>query len=658
MQKQSFLKKYLSFVLIFILLFQFCISFNFVSAETLNENNEDIVQETILETQLSETSQDTNSNQNDLKQKDLPIVKSPPKNGNETKGFNPGESVLLITNPDPANYSVVVGTAFNEIGLQPTIQVTYLLANGTDEEIRDELVIWDSADPENPYNSEADGDYLLYATFEDSNLANYVAQNNIELNVTVTVKCKELADKITNLPTPSETANLSAADKLTLRVELIHIKNELELLTDEEKLDLEDYVGNLAMTNFDVLYDLYVINNTDIAEFLDGDWAYISNFSVTEIYDGTGPFDTSDDPNDISYKNRQGNDENDSNRIVRTFDIVSYDLSYTTAISGEYLWIKEGYLCYEFKIPYEANQAQWEISSMTWTGLKVNNKSDLDDKHDGESYYHLETKVINGQTYQVLTGKRFITPTPPNPSAFPGDGTLNAIVRVLNLDNGTTIQPEFKAWLEHNETEGVCPRHNRTEPKTAIGDPVTVTSELRLNVQMLPVSTSYAVSRDHFDFSTGNDLAMNKDAGTVYGRLTGYGITLQLYNPDPNYKGVVMKVEDRKNLEGLVMAEFGENYEGMVLVAQAIRDTMLKTGIRNTITVKQKYGYTPPIRKNVSNDCKRAVAYVFDEGNSAVQHPIHVFYATKYVKSKWHETQKFVFEWRHVRFFAMWHWLK
>jgi hypothetical protein len=85
---------------------------------------------------------------------------------------------------------------------------------------------------------------------------------------------------------------------------------------------------------------------------------------------------------------------------------------------------------------------------------------------------------------------------------------------------------------------------------------------------------------------------------------------------------------------------------------------MLKTGIRNTMTIKQKYGYTPPIRKNVSNDCKRAVAYVFDEGNSAVQHPVHVFYATKYVKSKWHETQKFVFEWRHVRFFAMWHWLK
>jgi hypothetical protein len=47
-------------------------------------------------------------------------------------------------------------------------------------------------------------------------------------------------------------------------------------------------------------------------------------------------------------------------------------------------------------------------------------------------------------------------------------------------------------------------------------------------------------------------------------------------NPDPNYKGVIMKVEDRKNLEGLVMAEFGENYEGMVLLLKQFEIQCLK----------------------------------------------------------------------------------
>lgn len=128
-------------------------------------------------------------------------------------------------------------------------------------------------------------------------------------------------------------------------------------------------------------------------------------------------------------------------------------------------------------------------------------------------------------------------------------------------------------------------------------------------------------------------------------------------NPDLNYQGVIMEVEDRTNLEGLVMAEFGTSYEGMVLVAQAIRDTMLKTGIRNTLIIKKKFGYTPPIRKKVSEACRRAVAFVFDEGGSGVQHPIHVFYATKYAKGKWHNTQKFIIEYAHVRFFAMWRYL-
>lgn len=123
-------------------------------------------------------------------------------------------------------------------------------------------------------------------------------------------------------------------------------------------------------------------------------------------------------------------------------------------------------------------------------------------------------------------------------------------------------------------------------------------------------------------------------------------------NPDPNYVGKPMVVEDRANLEGLVMGEFGTSYEGAVLVAQCIRDTMEKLGTRNTMVVKKKYGYTAPIKTNVSANVKRAVAFVFDDGGSAVQHEILYFYAFNLAKGTFHETQRFVIQFQNCRFFG------
>lgn len=45
------------------------------------------------------------------------------------------------------------------------------------------------------------------------------------------------------------------------------------------------------------------------------DTAYLAEFKVEKIVDGTADFDTSDDPNNMYYKNAVGNDENDHNGI-------------------------------------------------------------------------------------------------------------------------------------------------------------------------------------------------------------------------------------------------------------------------------------------------------------------------------------------------------
>ena len=129
---------------------------------------------------------------------------------------------------------------------------------------------------------------------------------------------------------------------------------------------------------------------------------------------------------------------------------------------------------------------------------------------------------------------------------------------------------------------------------------------------------------------------------------------IQISNPDPNYVGRPLQVQDRAALEGLVMGEFGTDYLGSVLVAQAIRDSMIQSGTNSTARIKQEYGYTAPIRTDVTDNVKRAVAFVFDEGGSGVQHPIYYFYASNLVNSKWHETQKFITQVHAVRFFSSW----
>ncbi len=127
---------------------------------------------------------------------------------------------------------------------------------------------------------------------------------------------------------------------------------------------------------------------------------------------------------------------------------------------------------------------------------------------------------------------------------------------------------------------------------------------------------------------------------------------IEIANPDRSYQGRSLQVSDRQVLEGLVMGEYGNDYIGAVLVSQCIRDSMVRSGTNSAAVIKRKYGYTAPVRKNVSQTVKQAVSFVFDQGGSGVQHPIYYFYASNLAKGKWHETQKFIVQRNAVRFFS------
>lgn len=104
------------------------------------------------------------------------------------------------------------------------------------------------------------------------------------------------------------------------------------------------------------------------------------------------------------------------------------------------------------------------------------------------------------------------------------------------------------------------------------------------------------------------------------------------YKVDSSYKGCTYSLssEERSEMQWIVYNEFGTGgYEGMVLQAQCLRDALVsKYNGCTPMTIKQTMGYEYSAYGNSksvtdnSEDAKKAIEYVFDQGGSAVQHRI------------------------------------
>ena len=265
----------------------------------------------------------------------------------------------------------------------------------------------------------------------------------------------------------------------------------------------------------------------DIGGKLDGDYAYISEAGLLEdkttesglaIRTGSAPWDEDD---------TAGNDSTDLNNTVRSFDIISYTAYFKSKVrdNAPYAAYETGTLHFEFILPGTEEQAQFETGSMGWLSAKK------------EVQYEITESTYNGQPCQVLRGSYLWEPSDENPSAI-GESyqELTLVVRALALKNDDTLKPEFTFWLDHNDVpeEGLvtgsgysCLEHGEIEYKTITGPEITVTAAPRYNVQ---VKSGRSTERllGTFDFSTGNKLAQNKDAGEVTGRIGVYGVTIQI----------------------------------------------------------------------------------------------------------------------------------
>ncbi len=283
-------------------------------------------------------------------------------------------------------------------------------------------------------------------------------------------------------------------------------------------------------------FTFLVYASGEIGDRLNGDYAYISDAYLVKdettesklaIRTGTAPWDEDDSA---------GNDSSAMNNTVRSFDVVTYTAAFKTQVrdGGPYTAYKTGTVYYEFVVEGTGDVVRFETESMGWMTAKAEGK------------FETTEEIHDGKTCQVLRGSFLAEPGDGNPAAIGNSyQELNIALRVLAMTQDDTVKPQFTFWLEGNDVpkpeEGLvtgsshsCAEHEEEEYKTITAPDVNVTSAPRFNVQLKGGldSLSYV---DTFDFSTGNDSAANKDIGTKEGRVSGYGITLQIQGKSPQH---------------------------------------------------------------------------------------------------------------------------
>ena len=265
-------------------------------------------------------------------------------------------------------------------------------------------------------------------------------------------------------------------------------------------------------------------------EHLDGDYAYISAAGMvtdsgsstgTSIRTGTAPWDAAEEADE------DGNDATELDAKVRSFDQVTYTTYFQTKVRDDApdTYYRTGTLHFEFVLPGNSSEIQFDTDAMGWLSAK------------NEVQYTITANEFEGKPCQVLRGSYLLEPNEQHENAI-GESyqELSIIIRVLAMRNKEIVQPLFTYWLDHCQvpengivtgSQTVCPEHRELEYKTIIPPEVTVTAAPRYNIQIKSCDER-AQYVDSFSFDSGNDYAMNKDAGTTYGRIHVLGITVQM----------------------------------------------------------------------------------------------------------------------------------
>lgn len=243
-----------------------------------------------------------------------------------------------------------------------------------------------------------------------------------------------------------------------------------------------------------------------VHDMLDTDSAAVSRLRLTDRITGTAPFDAD---------NGRGDDKDENNDIVRSYDTVTYDYEYTLTPDSTMDYYRRTRVGFRFELPYPKDKVTFDAEKMGW----VDHTPGYEPK--------LTTETIDGTVTQVYTCYRLLEPTSQSPTVNPGTGSIGLSVAVKGAPHGYRFHPTVKAWPAWDASNPTnTGTHKRAEdtPKD-----VTVSAKLNLNVRMVNYGN---VDRGVFDFSSGAANAPNKDEGKVTGLGSGIALVTEMRWPD------------------------------------------------------------------------------------------------------------------------------
>lgn len=243
-----------------------------------------------------------------------------------------------------------------------------------------------------------------------------------------------------------------------------------------------------------------------IHDMLDTDSAAVSRLRLTDRITGTAPFDKD---------NERGDDKDETNDIVRSYDTVTYDYEYTLTPDSTMDYYRRTRVGFRFELPYPQDRVTFDAEKMGW----VDHTPGYEPK--------LTTETIDGTVTQVYTCYRLLEPTSQSPTVNPGTGSIGLSVAVKGAPHGYRFHPTVKAWPAWDASNPTnTGTHKRAEdtPKD-----VTVSAKLNLNVRMVDYGN---VDRGVFDFSSGAANAPNRTEGKVTGLGLGIALVTEMRWPD------------------------------------------------------------------------------------------------------------------------------
>lgn len=243
-----------------------------------------------------------------------------------------------------------------------------------------------------------------------------------------------------------------------------------------------------------------------VHDMLDTDSAAVSRLRLTDRITGTAPFDAD---------NGRGDDKDETNDIVRSYDTVTYDYEYTLTPDSTMDYYRRTRVGFRFELPYPKDKVTFDAEKMGW----VDHTPGYEPK--------LTTETIDGIVTQVYTCYRLLEPTSQSPTVNPGTGSIGLSVAVKGAPHGYRFHPTVKAWPAWDASNPTnTGTHKRAEDTP---EDVTVSAKLNLNVRMVDYGN---VDRGVFDFSSGAANAPNKDEGKVTGLGLGVALVTEMRWPD------------------------------------------------------------------------------------------------------------------------------